>query len=128
MNAQRHHCIEHEILRLTLENSDHLGYSTSLPTVTNAFRQWLPDILHREIVDALKRLSPKYLTLLKWSNQHGQFIEYPTDISNDGEFFYRGAMRLRRTPHTDPYLQELAALFPSPEEPEKPKTPIGFQP
>ena len=128
MTAQRYHYIEHEILQLVLQPSDHLGYPTGLPTLANAFRQWLPDIADREIVDALKRLSPKYLTLLKWSKQYGRFIEYPTDISDDGEFFYRGDMRLRRTPHTDPYLQELAALFPPPEEPSKPKRPIGFRP
>jgi hypothetical protein len=125
MQAKRYHYIEYEILRLVLEHSDHLGYPTDLPTLANLFRANLPNATNAELVDALKRLNSKYLTLLKWSNSHGRFIEYPTDISDDSEFFYRGDMRLRRTPHSDPYLQELAALFP-PQEPAEPKRDYGF--
>jgi len=128
MEAQRFQYIECEILRLVLYHSDHLGYPTTLPALASFFRQSLPDIADREMVDALKRLSPKHLTLRKWSNQHQRFIEYPTDISDDGEFFYRGDMCLQRTPYTDPYLQELASLFPPPEEPEQPQRPVGFRP
>jgi hypothetical protein len=67
-------------------------------------------------VDALKRLRPKYLTLWKWSQAVGRFIEYPTEITDDAEFFYRASMQLRRTPESDPYLQELAVKL-HPQEP-----------
>jgi hypothetical protein len=109
MQALRHHYIEHEILRLVLQHSDHLGYPTSLPGLATFFRPTLQNIEDRELVDALKRLSPKYLTLCKYVNGQSPCREYPNEISSDDEFFYRGDMRLRRTPRTDPYLQELAA-------------------
>jgi predicted nucleotide-binding protein len=105
----RHQYIEHEILRLVLQHSDHLGYPTSLPGLESVLRPKLPNIQDRELVDALKRLSPKYITLCKYVNGQPPCRKYPDEISSDDEFFYRGDMRLRRTPHTDPHLQELAA-------------------
>ena len=66
MNTHRYHYIEYELLRLALQDTgDGLGSPTSLPVLWAAFRQWLPDVENREIVDALKRLQPQYLTLLK---------------------------------------------------------------
>ena len=74
--------------------------------------------------DALKRLQPKYVTLWKWSNTEGRFMEY-MENGDDDEFFYRRDFCLRQTPHTDPKLQELAALFP-PAKTEQPKKHYGF--
>lgn len=105
----RHQYIEHEILSLVLQHSDQLGYPTSLPGLATLVRPKLPNIQDRELVDALKRLSPNYLTLCKYVNGQEPCRAYPEEISRDDDFFYRGDMRLRRTPHTDPYLQQLAA-------------------
>ena len=127
MEAKRYHYIEHEILRFVLQYSDHLGYQTDLPQLATFLRETLPDIQNPELVDSLKRLRPKYLTLWKWSYEQGRAIEYPAELSDDNEFFYRHNMLLRRTPETDPYLQELAALFP-PQESDPPKKTYGFLP
>ena len=128
MEARRHHYIEHEILRLVLQLSDHDGYPTSLPDLETFFRPTFPDIDGPELVDTLKLLRPKYLTLWKWSTDLRRFIEYPTEISGENEFFRRGTMQLRRTPETAPRLQELAELFPPAQESEPPKKTYGFLP
>jgi hypothetical protein len=106
-------------LRLVLQHSDHSGYPTNLPGLETFFRRTVPDIKDRELVDALKRLCPKYLTLRQWSNEKGRFVEYPAEIGDDAEFFYRGSMQLRRTPESDPRVQELAALLAKSEQEEK---------
>jgi hypothetical protein len=115
MDGERYHYIDHELLRLTLhDSSDAQGFPTSLPMLWSAFRRWLPDITDREIVDSLKRLQPQYIALWKWSNETHRDVEF-AEIGNDEEFFYRRDFRLRRTPHTDRHLQELAALLPPQE-------------
>jgi len=39
-------------------------------------------------------------------------FEYPDQIADDDEFFYRnGGFWLKRTPETDPHVQELEALL-----------------
>jgi len=125
---KRYHYIEHQILKLVLQHSDHLGYPTRLSDLSAFFRRTLPDIEDRELVDALKRLRQgERLTLCKYVNGQEPCRQYPSEISSDDEFFYRGDMRLRRTPTTDPYFQELDALFPSPE-PAAPRKPFGFVP
>ena len=113
MPVRRHQFIEHEILTLALLHSDNSGYPVSLPDLTNLFRERLPDIADSELVDALKRLHPKFLTLRKWSDVRGQFLEYPAlgTFRDDGEFFYTRDFRLLRTPNTDPHVQELRELF-----------------
>jgi hypothetical protein len=117
MESTRHHCIDHELLRLTLQASDPAGgYGTDIHALGSGFRQWMPDVADREIVEALKRLRPQYVTLWKWSSAKRWFIEYPNEIDDDVEFFYRDNFRLRRTPHTGPYLQELATLSHDPED------------
>lgn len=129
MEALRHHYIEHEILRQVFNSQgDPSGLPVSLPEFCSIFREWYEDFKDTELVDAFKRLSPRFLTLHKWSNEHSRFMEYPSEISDDGEFFYRADFRARRTPFTDPRRQELAMMFPTPEEPERAKRPIGFQP
>lgn len=111
MAALRHQQIEHGILRMVLDRSDHLGYSTDLPNLATFFRPTFPDIGNRELVDTLKRLRPKYLTLCKYPQGQQSCLEYPTEISDDEEFFYRHGFQMRRTPETDPRAQELAALI-----------------
>lgn len=106
--TMRYQRIEQEILTLVLGFSDHSGYSTNLPSLALVLGPRVPDTEHRELVDALKRLSPQYLTLQKWSEAHRKFLQYPGDVGDDSEFFYRGGFRLQRTPQTDPYLQKLA--------------------
>jgi hypothetical protein len=127
MEARRHHYIEHEILRLVLRDSDHSGYPTGIRDLETFFRPKFPDVADPELVDTLKRLRPKYLTLWKWGFDQGRFVEYPVEIGDDNEFFRRGAIMLRRTPETDPRLQELAALFQAPDG-EPPKKAFGFLP
>ena len=117
MGAKRHQRIEHAILTLVLRHSDHFGYPAMLPSLASILRQTLGDIADRELVDTLKRLRPKYLTLWKWSYEHRRFLEYPAEISDDGEFFYTADFRLRHTPKTDPYVQALG-LEVDPPEPE----------
>ncbi len=71
----------------------------------------------------LKRLQPQYLTLWTWSEAHRRFLEYPTEIGNDEDFFYRGDFRMRHAPHTDPYVQTLALEI-DPPEAKTPMTPL----
>lgn len=116
---KRHQYIEYVILKLVLQiTSDPGGYPATVSSLLTLLQQTLPgitNITNQELVDTLKRLRPKYLTLWKWSDEARRFIEYPTEISEDGNFFYRGDFRLRHTPMTDPYAQELQRLFPSHE-------------
>ena len=107
MEPRRSQVIEHEILRLVLAHSDHLGYSTSLPVLNGAFREILPDVSDRELVNTLKRLQPKQLKLKKWGKEPQRFIEYPHEIQDEEEFFYRHDFRLEQTPYTGPYIEEL---------------------
>lgn len=115
MRAKRHQQVEHAILSLVVKHSDHLGYPASLPSLATMLRQKFSDIDNREIVDTLKRLRPKYLTLWKWSDQQRRFLQYPDEIADDEEFFYRADFRLRHTPDTDPYLQTLSVEIDPPE-------------
>lgn len=102
------------MLALILRYSNHLGYGTTLPGLAQILRQTVADIDNREIVDTLKRLRPQYVTLWKWSDANRRFLEYPTEITGD-EDFYRGDFQLRHTPHTDPYVQDLALEINPPE-------------
>lgn len=113
--AKRHQVLEHAILTLVLKHGDHQGYGPTLPTLVEILRQTLPDIADREIVDTIKRLSPQYLTLSKFSRAHNRFVLYPDEISDDGEFFYRADFCMQRTPQTDPYAQTLALEVTPPE-------------
>ena len=61
MEAHRHQRIEHGILRLVVQCTDHLGYPTDLSGLSTAFRPAFPDIENRELVDTLKRLNPKHV-------------------------------------------------------------------
>jgi hypothetical protein len=115
MGPKRHELVEHAILTLVLRCSDHLGYGNTLPGLAQILRQTVADIDNREVVDTLKRLRPQYLTLSKWSEEHHRFLEYPTEISRDEDFFYRADFRLRHTPHSDPYVQTVALEINPPE-------------
>jgi len=108
MQAKRYQQIEHAILTLVLKHGDHQGYATTLPTLVNILRQTFPDIADREILDALKRLRPRYLTLLKYVESERRFDRYPDQIGDDEQFFGRGDFLMRRTPDTDPHVQTLA--------------------
>ena len=108
----RYQRIEHEMLSLVLQSSDHLGYATTLGDLTNIFRPTFADIDNRELVDALKRLNEKkYIALCKYQNGQPPCVSYPDQIADDGEFFYHADFRIRRTPQTDPRAQELGALL-----------------
>ncbi len=56
MGAKRHQRMEYALLSLTLRQSDHLGYSNTLPGLVSILRQTLVDIENREVVDTLKNL------------------------------------------------------------------------
>lgn len=112
MPAHRFQKIEHGILQMVLQSTDTSGYSTGLSALETAFRSTITDITSRELVDTLKRLRPRYLTLWKWLPGEAYAFEYPDQIGDDDEFFYRnGGFWLRRTPETDPHVQELEALL-----------------
>lgn len=122
MQPRRHHYIEYEILRLTFQATEPAGLGTSLPNLQATIRELVTDAGDREIVDALRRLHPENLTIWKYNGGTlGKFSPEQTD----GEFFYTGSFYLQRTPRTDPYMQELAAMFPTPNEDPIPKR-YGF--
>ncbi len=122
--AKRHQVLEYAILNMVLKHADHHGYGPTLPTLAAILRQTLPDIADREIVDTIKRLSPQYLTLRKFSQPHHRFLRYPDEISDDGEFFYRADFCMQRTPQTDPYVQTLALEVSPPEAPSSMTSPM----
>jgi len=105
--ARRHERVEHAILTLVLRHGDHQGYSNTLGGLAAILRDTFSDIDNREVVDALKRLMPKYLMLCKWSEAQHQFVKYPDQTPDDDQFFYRGDFSMRRTPNTDPRVQIL---------------------
>jgi hypothetical protein len=108
MAALRYQQIEHRILRMVLECTDHLGYPTDLSHLVTCFQPTFPDINSRELVDTLKRLSQKqHLRLCKYVQGQLSCLEYPTQVRSEEEFFYQGGgFRLRPTPETDPHAQD----------------------
>lgn len=123
--TKRHQLVEHAILNLILGHGDHQGYANTLPGLASILRQTVVDIDNREIVDTLKRLCPQYLTLWKFSVAHHGFIQYPDVIADDEQFFGRADFCVRRTPHTDPYVQSLALEIDPPEGPPPMTTSIS---
>jgi hypothetical protein len=111
MASRKSYEIEYRILRVALQRYGEWGYPSSLPQLEAQFREAIPDITDMDLVDAMKRLRPDYLRLWKWSKGHGRFVEYPTDISDDNEFFYRNDFCLQRTPQTQPRAEELHAML-----------------
>lgn len=113
MAALRHQQIEHAILRMVLECTDHLGYHTDLSHLVRFFQPTFSDVNSRELADTLERLRQKqHLRLCKYVQGQLSCLEYPTQIRNEEECFYQGGgFRLRRTPETDPRAQELAAFI-----------------
>lgn len=126
--AKRHQLVEHAILDIILRYGDHQGYANTLPALASMLRtrfaDQFPDINEREIVDTLKRLCPKYLTLWKYSAAHHGVIQYPDVIADDEQFFYRADFCMRRTPNTDPHVQTLALEINPPEGQPTMTTPI----
>jgi hypothetical protein len=125
MAAKPYQYIEYEILRRVLGSPDAMGLPGDLSSLSPALRSIIPEISDREIVATLKRLTPKYLTIWKYSETHRRSIPYPAEIQDDVEVFYRPGTYLRPTAYTDPYIQELAALLPAPE-PEQARKKYGF--
>jgi hypothetical protein len=113
--AKRHQHVEHTILTLVLRHGDHQGYANTLPGLASILRRTFPDIDDREIVDTLKRLSPRCLTLSKYSAAHHRLVRYPEEIASDEQVFYRADFCMQRTPDTDPYMQTLALEIGPPE-------------
>lgn len=113
--TKRYQYLEHALLTLVLRHGDHQGYSPTLPTLVSILRERFadrfPDINDREVVDTLKRLSPRHLTLRKYSPAHHRFVRYPDEIGDDGQFFYTADFCMQRTADTDPYVQTLALEF-----------------
>jgi hypothetical protein len=109
--VKRHQHVEHAILALVLKCGDHQGYGVGLPTLVSILRERFsdrfPDIDDREVVDTLKRLSPRYITLRKYSAARHGFVRYPDDSGDDSQFFYTADFCIQRTPDTDPYVQTL---------------------
>lgn len=106
--AQRYQHVEHAILTLVLEYGDHQGYANTLGGLANILRQTLPDIATREIIDTLKRLEPRYVTLWKYGSAFARLVQYSGGEIDDEYLFGQGDFCIQRTPETDPRVQELA--------------------
>ena len=97
---------------MVVQCQDHLGYHATLGNLAAFFRPNIPDIENRELVEALKRLRPKYLALCKYVSGGPPCLEYPTQIDDDEIFFWRGdGFRMRRTPETALRSEELSSLL-----------------
>src|ERR1039457_165206 len=83
IDPHRSRRIEYELLRMVVQCQDHLGYHASLGTLADFFRPNIPDIENRELVDALKRLQPKYLSLCKYVSGGAPCVKYPAEIDNE---------------------------------------------
>jgi len=116
--------IEYEILHLAVNATDTQGYGMTLPLLRQMMTQVFPDVENAAVVDACKRLFPKFLSLRKWDEASRGFRDYQGEHEDD-EFFYRGDFRLKRTPFSRSNLEQLASLLP-PSHPKK--RPIGFNP
>jgi len=112
VDPHRSRKIEYELLRMVVQCQDHLGYHATLGNLALFFRPNIPDIENRELVEALKRLRPKYLALCKYVSGGPSCQEYPTQIDDDEIFFWRGdGFRMRRTPETALRSEELSSLL-----------------
>jgi hypothetical protein len=112
VDPHRSRKIEYELLRMVVQCQDHLGYHATLGNLALFFRPNIPDIENRELVEALKRLRPKYLALCKYVSGGPSCQEYPTQIDDDEIFFWRGdGFRMRRTPETALRSEELSSLW-----------------
>ena len=96
---------------MALQSTDHLGHATDLGNLALFFQPTFANIKNEELVDALKELRPEYLTLCKYRPGQLSCLEYPTQIADDGDFFYRHDFRLRRTSKTRSRFQELDAMI-----------------
>ena len=70
MAAYPYQKIEHGILQMVLQSTDTSGHATDLSALAAFFRPTIGDISNRQLVDTLKRLRPKYLTL--WKSMPGE--------------------------------------------------------
>lgn len=112
LDIHRSRRIEHCLLRTVVQCQDHLGYHATLSSLANGFQADIPNIENRELVEALKRLQPKYLTLCKYVSGGAPCVVYPTQFADDEIFFWRGdGFRMRRTPETAPRSEELGAIL-----------------
>lgn len=113
--AQRYQHLEHAILTLVLKYGDQQGYGNTLGGLANTLRETFPDVATREIIDTLKRLEPRYVTLWKYSQLHARLLPYSKEEIEDEYLFGLGEFCIRRTPETDPRAQELALELGLPE-------------
>jgi hypothetical protein len=119
----RYRKIEHAILKLIVNDTDPPGRGFTLSGLRNLVAQDVPDASGSELVDAIKRLSHRGVEVLeprKWNPDTRAFEAYKG--ADDERFFWTGDFRLRKTPHTQPYFEELEREVGP--EPERRK--IGF--
>ncbi len=113
--------IEYAILKPIITDHDPDGYAFILGDLFNIVARSVPDASHPELVDAIKRLSDsRVLEPWKWSDRTQRFEPY--DGSGDDGFFYRGDFRLKKTPDSQPYFEQLEQEV----GPEPQKRKIGF--
>jgi hypothetical protein len=120
--------IEYKVVSRAVKTSETEGVGMVLSDfVLELQKLWPPlGIEHADVLDALKRLHPQIINLRKWDPQHMEHRSYKGE-SEDGPFFYRGdAFRVKRTPQSRPYLEQLESLFVDGPATEGPKRPIGF--
>jgi hypothetical protein len=109
----RSHRIEYELFRFFFSGSfSERKRSAFIGNLVQFVVLTVPDCRDTEVVNALKRLHPRYLKLDKWEDVPAQrFRSYDEYAGNDGEFFYRGDIRMELTEHGQPYFEALSNQF-----------------
>lgn len=103
--------VEYQILKLALEPSfDGQGRAVSFSNLVGMLAPHAEGSLAPiEVLDALKRLFPKFLSLRKWEHMRMAWRDYQGE-KDDSRFFYSGDFRLARTAYTCAYIEELELL------------------
>jgi len=110
--SSRYQQLEQAILALVLKHGDHQGYAVTLGSLTEVVRERVaegfPNLGPADLIDTLKRLEPRYITLWKYSEAHSRLLQYSRGEIEDDYSFTDGDFRIRRTPNTGPRAEELA--------------------
>jgi hypothetical protein len=107
--------IECELLRLVVSATDREGYPIFFTgDLWQRLRVVLQDIDAQEIVDACRRLWPKFLSRCPWNRVNLRFCEYEGE-NEANAFFYGAAFRLRRAPFSRSALEQLSGPSDEPE-------------
>ena len=81
--------IEHKLLTRAVEATDTEGHDVKLPELLREAKQVFPAVEDGDIVDACKRLFPKFLSLRKYDDALRDFRDYRGDHDDAVFFSYR---------------------------------------